>query len=176
MDITGRLVRLRGLDEGDAEPIAAALASPEVTRHLAAWARLPYGVEDALRYIRERPAHTVRWAIEDLTDGALVGGTGLHGIDLRNRHCEWGIWIGPPDRWGRGLGTEACRLATAFAFDHLGMAKVCLHVYAPNQRGRRAYEKAGYQLEGTYRRHVWLDGQWVDVHLMACFPENLVRA
>ena len=26
----------------------------------------------------------------------VLGTTGFHGIDHRNRHCGWGIWIGPP--------------------------------------------------------------------------------
>ena len=172
MDITGRLVKLRAFRPEDARTIAEALADPEVVSNLANWSWGPYGLNHAQEFLSRRdPSHLV-WAIECLADGTLVGATGFQEIDLRNRHCEWGIWIGPKSRWGHGYGSEACQLAVRFAFHQLGMEKVWLFVYEGNDRGRRAYEKAGFQLEGTLQRHVFQNGRFITVHLMAVFRDH----
>jgi RimJ/RimL family protein N-acetyltransferase len=172
MELTGELVRLRASREEDAPAFVRALEHPEVIRYLDAWAQVPYGPREALEFIRSDRPQAMHWTIECLEDGAVVGSTGLHEIDQRNRHCSWGIWVGPPDRWGRGYGTEACRLAVAFAFDHLGMEKVQLQVYAGNDRARRAYEKAGFVSEGVRRRHIWSYGRLIDVEAMAVFRDH----
>jgi RimJ/RimL family protein N-acetyltransferase len=143
VEILGKLVKLRALVAADAVPAAQALQDPEVVRWLEGWARRPYSADDFLEFINRRRVDAVTWAIECVEDGEFVGATGLHELDFRNRHCFWGIWIGPSTRWDRGYGSEACRLCMQYAFDELGMEKVYLHVYEGNHRGRRAYEKPG---------------------------------
>ena len=93
-------------------------------------------------------------------------------LNFRDRNCEWGIWIGPPQHWNHGYGTEACRLATAYAFRELGMEKVYLHVYESNPGARRAYEKAGYKVEGTLPRDHWWEGGFVTSFLMAAYRDD----
>jgi RimJ/RimL family protein N-acetyltransferase len=176
MDLTGKKVRLRAITEADAEFFAATLADPEVVRYLASWAWGPYGHREALEWVRTPRRDTVGWTIECLADGQPIGGTSLHGINHRNRNCEWGIWIGPPERWNHGFGAEACRLAVGYAFDHLAMEKVSLDVYQGNDRARRAYEKAGFATEGVLRRHHWLGGRLVDLEIMSVFRDHPLYA
>lgn len=173
VDLLGERVRLRAARQEDAAHFAEALAGVEVVQYLGPWAWGPYGVRDAEEFIATGSrAAGVHWTVESLADGVPVGSTGLHDIDHRNRNCAWGIWIGPPDRWGRGYGSEACRLAVGYAFEQLAMQKVTLQVYEGNSRARRTYEKAGFQSEGTLRRHLWLGGRMVDVELMAVFSDS----
>ena len=178
MDIEGRLVRLRAFREDDAPRIVELLADPRVGAHLDHWARTPYTLAEAREFIALRSSitGTVRWAIERVEDGAFLGATGLHDIDHVNRHATWGIWTGPPERWGRGYGTEACMLAVRYAFRQLGVSKVVLYVYVGNDRGRRAYVKAGFESEGVFRRHYWLDGHLIDVEAMAVFADSPLYA
>ncbi|MHB8718643.1 MAG: GNAT family N-acetyltransferase [Candidatus Dormibacteria bacterium] len=174
MDIEGHLVRLRALREEDAPRIAEILSDPRVSAHLDHWARTPYTLAAARDFVSQPCSvnSDVRWAIECHRDGAFIGATGLHGIDHHNRRATFGIWIGPPQRWGKGYGTEACRLAVHHGFRHLGLTKVQLCVYAGNDAGRRAYVKAGFQSEGILRRHQWIDGDLVDVETMAVFADD----
>jgi RimJ/RimL family protein N-acetyltransferase len=177
MDITGRLVRLRAFTPEDAPAIAEYLADPQVVSYLAQWAHGPYTVEQATAWTTRPPSPTeINFAIECLVDGAFIGATGFHEINHRNRHCSWGIWIGPPDRWGKGYGTEACMLCVEYAFRFLAMEKVSLYVYAGNDRARRSYEKAGFVSEGIRRRHYWRDGDLIDVEMMAVFRDNPIYA
>jgi diamine N-acetyltransferase len=172
MDLQGELVKLRAPVPEDAPHIAACISMPEVARTLDAWAHAPYSVEQALDWINRRDPASVNWAIDCLADGAFIGCTGLRELDFRDRNCEWGIWIGPPSRWNQGFGTEACRLATAYAFRELGMEKVYLKVYETNPRGLRAYQKAGYRIEGTLPRDHWWEGGFTTSHLMAAYRDD----
>jgi len=172
MDLKGALVRLRAPVTEDAPFIAEYLSMPEVSRTLDNWAHGPYSIENALDWIGRHDPGSVNWAIDCLADGLLIGSTGLRNLDYRNRNCEWGIWIGPPSRWNQGFGTEACRLATGFAFKELGMEKVYLKVYETNPGARRAYEKAGYRLEGTLPRDHWWEGDFTTSYVMAAYKED----
>jgi [ribosomal protein S5]-alanine N-acetyltransferase len=176
MDLIGETARLRAHTDADAAFFASVLVDPEVVRFLAGWAGVPYGPREALEFVRTPRADSISWTIECRADGMPIGTTGLHRIDHRNRNCMWGIWIGPPDRWGQGFGTEACRLAVGYAFTQLGMEKVTLDVYEGNERARRSYEKAGFAREGLLRRHLWLNGRLVDVEVMAVFRDHPLYA
>jgi RimJ/RimL family protein N-acetyltransferase len=176
MDLIGESVRLRAHTETDATFFASVLVDAEVVRFLNTWAWVPYGPREALEYVRTPRPDAVGWTIECRADGMPIGSTGLHGIDHRNRNCMWGIWIGPPERWGHGFGTEACRLAVAYAFNQLAMEKVSLDVYEGNDRARRSYEKAGFAREGLLRRHLWLNGRLADIEVMAVFRDHPLYA
>ncbi len=176
MDVIGERIRLRAHTDADAAFFASSLSDPQVARFLADWARGPYGPRQAQEFVHNARPNVVGWTIECLADGQPIGSTGLHEISHKHRNCMWGIWIGPPDRWGQGFGTEACRLSVAYAFDHLGLEKVSLDVYEGNDRGRRAYEKAGFVREGLLRRHMWLDGRLRDVEIMSVFRDNPLYA
>lgn len=60
-----------------------------------------------------------------------------------------GIIIGEKDRWGKGYGTAACRAVLAVAFKDMGLEKVILSTMESNARARRAFEKAGFHLDGV---------------------------
>lgn len=176
MDLTGERVRLRALREDDAPALAAGVADPDVVRYLRNWAWRPYGVDDARDFITRHDPAVVNWAVECVADGAFIGVTGLADLDFRNRRAEWGIWIGPPSRWGQGFGTEACTLAVRFAFMQLGLERVYLYVSVENERGIRAYRRAGFEVEGTLRRHSFHDGGFTDQLLMAVLRGNPLYA
>ena len=176
MDLTGSLVKLRAPRPEDAEAMVAALADPELVLTLDQWSWAPYGRADAEEWVRHRDPASVNWAIECIEDGAFIGATALRDLNFRDRHCDWGIWVGPPSRWNHGYGSEACRLATTFAFKQMGMEKVYLRVYENNPRGRRAYEKAGYRVEGTLLRHKWQHGEFLTAYLMAAHRDDPIYA
>ncbi len=172
MDLVGRLVRLRPYRADDAEAIATGTSDPDVARSLECWAWIPHGLEDAREFLGRLDPDEIGWAIELVDGGRFIGGTGLRRIDRRSRNAEWGIWTGPPEVWGHGYGTEACMLATRFGFDHLGLEKVWLTVRDTNARGQRAYEKAGYRVEGHLPRHVLVDGELVGETVMSAFRDD----
>jgi RimJ/RimL family protein N-acetyltransferase len=67
---------------------------------------------------------------------------------------------------GLGYGTEATRAVVDHALS-LGLHRVELEVYAFNPRAIRAYEKAGFTVEGRRRDALRWDGEWVDAIIMS---------
>jgi RimJ/RimL family protein N-acetyltransferase len=99
--------------------------------------------------------------------GRLVGTCQLHSIHLVHRSAELQIRIGAPDARGRGIGTAATRRLLEIGFHQLGLHRVYLHVFATNDPARWLYERTGFRVEGVQREAVCIEGDWVDVLLMA---------
>ena len=102
--------------------------------------------------------HDVVLGIAIRATDALIGATGLHQIDYKNRHAQLGIMIGNTHEWRKGYGTEATALTVAFAFDTLNLNRVWLHVYETNAHGIRAYEKSASNGKGCCGRRRFATG------------------
>ena len=86
----------------------------------------------------------------DRASGAFVGVAGLHRPDWAVPKIEVGYWC-RSSRTGHGLMTEAVRAVTAFAFDHLQVARVDLVADEENHGSRGVALRAGFTLEGMLR-------------------------
>jgi RimJ/RimL family protein N-acetyltransferase len=106
------------------------------------------------------------FAIETGADNKHVGNIWLWDVDTRHRRAELRILIGTSAHQGQGLGTEAIALLCDYAFARLNLHKVYAYVLSINERARRAFERAGFNLEGTLREDRWVDGEYADVYLL----------
>lgn len=105
----------------------------------------------------------------------LIGTCGLHAIDGPARRATLGLMIGESERRGQGYGTEATRLALRFGFEELNLHRIELSVFEHNPAGIRAYEKAGFELEGRLRQRGWRHGRWRDELRYAILRERWER-
>jgi RimJ/RimL family protein N-acetyltransferase len=106
------------------------------------------------------------FAIEDRTDGALVGFVHLTDIDWPCRLAHFGIVIGETDRQGRGIGGEATELAVTYGFETLNLDRIELRVLDGNERAHHIYKKLGFVEEGRLRRAGFVAGAPADVIVM----------
>lgn len=97
-----------------------------------------------------------------------LGITGLRDIDHAQRRAEFVIFIGERNRWGHGLGTETTRLILDYGFSTLGLHTIMLRVYSFNERGIRAYRRAGFREIGRWRQAYHLADHAYDVIFMDC--------
>jgi len=104
-----------------------------------------------------------------------IGNTGLHGIDWVNRSCEWGILIGDPANWGKGLGREVAAAMLEYAFKTINLNRVQLRAYMANVGGIKAYKAAGFVHEGIARQAGSLDGQPADMVLMSVLRADWLK-
>jgi RimJ/RimL family protein N-acetyltransferase len=88
------------------------------------------------------------WELESMRP---LGNAGLHQISLVHDTAFFGIFIGDPDAWGKGYGTEVTRLVLGYGFDVLGLHNIRLEVFSNNPRAVRVYERAGFKHAGTIR-------------------------
>jgi RimJ/RimL family protein N-acetyltransferase len=164
--ITGERVLLRPVTVDDVPGLAAMLQDPEGRRLTGTHATF---TDEQLRTwyaTRGEQADRLDLAVVDRETGTYAGEVVLNDLDDDNLACGFRISLGPAAR-GRGLGTEATRLALRHAFETVGLHRVELEVYAFNPRARAVYEKVGFVREGVRRDALRWDGEWVDAVTMS---------
>jgi len=95
-------------------------------------------------------------------DGTAVGAASLFDFDLLARHAEAGINLARSAR-GRGIGTAAIVQLVEFGFKRRNLRRIHLQAIASNLAALRAYEKAGFVIEGRQREHAWVRGRYEDI-------------
>lgn len=175
--IYGDGIRFRAIEKEDIPNFLRWLNDPETRQYLLLY--IPLSRADEERWVESLPDRKDDYvfAFEALIDEKWIhlGNVGLHGIDWKNSHATFGIVLGEKQYWGQGYGTEATRLMLRFAFDTLNLNRVELEVFEFNPRAMRAYEKAGFRLEGTRRQALYQDGRYWDAHWMAILSEEFAR-
>ncbi len=165
--LVGEKVRLRPLVVPDAARLVTLLNDRAVARNLRL--RTPVTVTAEKEFIASLP-HATDQLVLGITareDGRLLGVGGLHQLTDPARQAELGLFIGGPEEWGKGFGTETTRLLCAHGFDVLKLNRIWLHVFADNERGLRAYARVGFQREGLLRQAAVRDGEFLDVVSMS---------
>lgn len=126
----------------------------------------PYTDADGLAFLQMAMAVAPPMSLAIEVHGEAAGGLG---VMLRSgnerRTAEVGYWLGE-SLWGRGIGPEALRLVTAYAASTFDVARLEAFVMVGNTRSTRTLEKAGFQLEGRFRRSFLKDGV---LHDQCCY-------
>lgn len=146
---------------------------PELAR-LTRYQTRPMSVEEIERFFSTRllADDGIAYAIHEAGTDRLIGLTTFSALDADNGSVLFHITIGEHDAWGRGYGTEATELMLRHAFERMGLHRVGLSVFEFNARARRAYEKAGFVLEGRLRQAISRDGRWWDELQMGALREE----
>lgn len=166
--IRGERVYLRPSERADLPAFVRWLNDADVAATLAVRAPMSVAAEEAWfeRMLAAQGRTDYHFVICLLDDDRPIGTIGLHEVDRDNGRAEFGIAIGEKDEWGKGYGTDALRAICDFGFGQLRLERIGLEYYAGNDRGRRAYQKAGFVHEGTLRHARFSDGNYLDVHVM----------
>jgi RimJ/RimL family protein N-acetyltransferase len=145
---------------------------PEITSFLES-RFFPISVESLRQYVadRQKDRDSVFLAIVDKKQDLHIGNVKLGPIDWIHRRAEIGILVGEKTLWGRGYATETIKLVVNYAFRVLDLHKVTAGCYENNLGSQKAFEKAGFQVEGVRRRHSFWEGQYVDVVLLGIINE-----
>ncbi|MCC6251647.1 MAG: GNAT family N-acetyltransferase [Bacteroidia bacterium] len=173
--IEGKQIYIRAIELTDvSENYLRWLNEPDVTTGLLS-GTFPSTITELQSYVEQKinDRNTVMFAICDKSTNRHIGNIKLDNFDWISHTCELGVLIGEKDFWGKGIGTEACTLAIQYAFNILNIRKVLLAVYATNIGAIKVYEKLGFVNEGTLRKHIWSNGNYIDKHFMGLFKEEL---
>lgn len=105
--------------------------------------------------------------IFDATDDNLLGGvTFTHVRRGVTQSAALGYWLGQP-YCGRGLMTEAVRVASAHAFEALKLHRVEAATQPTNLRSIAVLQRNGFEREGFARSYLKINGRWADHVLFA---------
>ncbi len=168
--IYGKRIRLRGVEKRDIPKFYEWINDPEVTEGLAIY--LPMSMSDEEKWfegVGSRDPHEKPMAIEikEDKDWKLIGNCSFFNIEWTHRAGELGIMIGDKSVWNQGYGTETMQLLLQHGFETLNLNRIYLRVYSTNPRALRAYEKAGFILEGTLREAVYRHGKYANDYVMS---------
>jgi ribosomal-protein-alanine N-acetyltransferase len=149
------------------KPIAT---DPEVVRYISEgqpWPdnRIQEFVQRQMQCLRER-GYCV-WKLVEPGVSGMVGFCGLQPL-ANTREIEIGWWLAR-SHWGRGLATEAARVALRDGFERVGLSRIVAVAQPANRASLRVMEKLGM----LYERNVSHKG--IDVALYAIHaPETTV--
>jgi RimJ/RimL family protein N-acetyltransferase len=167
-------LRLRPLQRGDAEALAAYRSDPEVARYQS-W-DVPFSLRDAHALIDDvatsdagRPGW-FQWAIEPIEGGAIVGDIGVNLLE-DGLQAEIGYTIAPAVQ-RRGYASEGVSRMLEHLLVERGLHRVRAECDSRNIASLRLLERVGFRREGHLRSSTWSKGEWCDDYLYALLAEE----
>lgn len=95
-------------------------------------------------------------------NNAHIGNIRLSGFDDKHKRVELGIMLFDRAEWGKGYASEALETVKNFVFNTLKYHKLCADYYSINKASAKLFEKAGFEIQGTFKDHFLIDKQYVD--------------
>ena len=140
----------------------------DVTQYMST-GTFPTNMDELLEYYHHMTTtpNNVIMAIVDTETDRHIGNVALNNINWINRNADLGIMIGNKEFWGRGYGTGATKLMVQYGFNTLNLHKIWLGVHTCHTVAIRAYQKAGFKIEGEFKDNVFKDGKYHDTLRMA---------
>jgi RimJ/RimL family protein N-acetyltransferase len=127
------------------------------------------------QYVESVHAPNLLCRIVRKSDKIHVGNIGLHRFDPVHRRMDLGIMVGAADARGTGIGTQACSVLIAHAFDHLNLHKVTAGTVDENVAMKQVFLGLGFRIEGTLAEHYYLEGRYHDVLCFGLLRDQFTR-
>lgn len=161
--IKGERIFLRRLTEEDASEDYVRWMNDAVTTQYLESRFCTYDIESIRSFIRQvTNDNNYQFGIFLNGAGRHIGNIKIGGINHCHKFADIGFLIGEKDFWGKGIATEAVKLATEFSFNTLKLHKIWGGVYSMNVGSLRVFEKNGYEREGVRKSQYLLDGVYCD--------------
>ena len=166
--LIGKAVLIRALlPEDGNETYAGWMNDPEIVEYTESRfiSHTPADLKHYIQGVRSDPLSHA-WAICDAVSGGHVGNIKLGPVIIRHQFGDIGLIIGERSAWGRGFATEAISLVCDFAFKQLRLHKVTASMYEENVGSTRAFEKAGFTIEGIRPSQYLLNDHYTGLVIM----------
>lgn len=162
-------MKLRKLELKDAEAMLEWMHSKNVVEMLAQNFE-DKTIEDCKQFIKnanEDESTFLHRAICNDEDEYL-GTISLKHINMQDRNAEYAISM-REKAMGTGASMYGTKEILKYAFDELHLEKVYLNVISENVRAKKFYAKAGFQYEGTAKKHIMIQGKLRDLEWYAFY-------
>lgn len=162
--LEGKRIYLREVRPSDVnERYYRWMNDPEITRFLES-RFAPNAIENLRDYVAGKlgDRDNIFLAIVLKKEDRHIGNIKLGPIQWIHRLADIGLLIGEKDCWGKGYATEAIQLVSDYAFNVLNLHKVAAGCYGPNEGSARAFQKAGFVVEGVRKEQFYTNGSYVD--------------
>lgn len=160
-------IELRPYIENDCYALATLANNRNVSRYLRDCFPYPYSYNDAISFV----THILSMPIEKGIEFAIIVDDNFAGAigasfkdDMYYKTCELGYWLGEP-YWGQGIMDKAVKLMADYIFDNFSITKISAEVFSNNIGSQKVLEKNNFELEGTLKKHVFKNGQYMDLKI-----------
>ena len=171
----GKRTYLRPFEKNDIPLLTRWINDPEITQYLTV--SFPFTLQDETRWYESlsvKNEDNIVLAIVLKDSNELIGSTGLHRIHSIDGTACTGSFIGRKDLWKQGYGSETKMILLDYAFNTLNLRKIWSQVYASNPRSKGHLEKCGYREEARLKKHIYRNGEYLDVFQLAVFKEDFL--
>jgi UDP-4-amino-4,6-dideoxy-N-acetyl-beta-L-altrosamine N-acetyltransferase len=163
--ICGKQVTLRAVEDRDVELLRGWRNHPDLMKYH--FSTLPLSQNSQKQWYQNYSdqSNTLVYMIDN-SDKHTVGYVLLKNLDHKNRNAEIGLYL-DPNKQGKGYGKDAFCALIDYCFYELNLHRVCLEVFAFNQRAVQMYEKLGFHEEGRLRDAFFTQNQYHDIVVMS---------
>lgn len=172
MNIFGKIVTLRAIEEQDLELLRDMLNDPRMESAVVGWS-FPVSSFNQQKWFEANAndGKNQRYIVETEMDGA-IGLATLYGIDWKNRNATHGIKLASKERRSKGIGTDTVMAIMRYAFDELGLHRLDGSWFDENVASRNLYLKCGWSVEGIKRECVYKGGVFKDLSIVGILASD----
>jgi ribosomal-protein-alanine N-acetyltransferase len=162
-ELRGTKLDLKTLQEADAsDSYLAWLNDPEINAFLEVRRNPPSTINDLSKFINECLRSDSDLLLGIFSKNDLHIGNIKISFNWDNLRSEIGIIVGDRSFWGKGVATEAIKLVTQFLLEKHHVRRVSAGLYEKNVGSQKAFEKAGFKLEGVFRNYWYFNEESFD--------------
>ena len=163
--LKGKRIILRPINKSDARFIYEGARDKAISKYT--FVPRPYTLVNAEEFIVRaragiRDGSGYHLGIELKESNGIIGMIGVMNISRQHKRGEVGYWVNR-NYWRQGYASEALGAMLRFCFRELKFRKVVASVFPPNEVSSFMLVKAGFKLEGRFRRHIKKDNRWMDL-------------
>lgn len=157
MILFDNVVKLRAIEEKDAEVLQEMINDPEIESEVVGFS-YPVSLSQQKKWIENvTNSETIRYAID--VSNKMIGVASISSIDFKNRTANINIKLRKNEQ-GKGYATRSVKLVLEYCFLELNMECVTANVLEYNNASKKIWEKLGFKLEGILRNRIYKNGKY----------------
>lgn len=174
MEIQLGIYKIRSYKISDKEALLNYANNYNISKNLRDTFPYPYTENDANIWISAAINQNPELNFAIANEHELIGGIGLFKQpDVYRYSAEIGYWLAEP-YWGKGIATTSLIALSKYAFTKLNFNRLFAGVFQGNTSSMRVLEKAGYKLEGRFRKAVFKENCFKDQLMYSILKEELI--
>ena len=117
--------------------------------------------------------NNILFAIIDKSSNTHIGNIKLGDIHPVHKYADIGLIIGNKNYWGKGIGTEAIKLVSQYAFENLNLRKVIAGIYENNVGSIKAFKKCGFKEAYVKKDTYFFENKFIDAIYFELYNNKL---
>jgi RimJ/RimL family protein N-acetyltransferase len=173
MNLKGKKVTLRAIEEEDLEMLRGIVNDPEIEGLVCGWS-YPISKYNQRKWFEKisEDKDNIRFTIETEEDGA-IGFAGIMDINWKNRTCFPGLKLANKELKTKGIGYDAMMVIMKYVFEELQLNHIEGKIIDYNERSKKLFfEKLGWKQEGIKRKYIFNRGAYHDLIICSILVEE----